>query len=164
MSTITNPGADTFPCRPRRAALLLKAGRAAELLLAVVFLWAGVAKLMDPNEARRALYAVGFPLQSVTFIAYGAAFVDVLLGCLLVSNGLRRSWPAIAMAVVLAGYTGFLVVLMNTSDAPDCGCFGSSSSATAAEASWWPVARNGGLLGLCAIAAMTSFLQRRKLL
>lgn len=160
MTHFSGSNADAMVPPSRRvdaAALLRRLARIGELVLAVVLLWAGIAKLIEPGDARRALFAVGLPLWSLTPLAYTAAFTDVLLGCLLAANGLRRAWPAAVTAFVLVGYTGFLVVLMNTSDAPACGCFGAADPATHEHATYLPVLRNVGLMALCGLAGYAAW-------
>lgn len=112
------------------------------LALAVVFAWAGVAKLRRPRRTRRAFRAlgVGAPLARVVPV------VELVLAVTLV---VAPRVGGAAAAVLLAAFT---VVLARADDGVGCACFGGSWTAPVTSLS---IARNAALLG-AAIVAVTA--------
>jgi uncharacterized membrane protein YphA (DoxX/SURF4 family) len=104
----------------RRA--LVFAGRIA---LALVFLWAAIAKLHDPWE----LFAMDLdsmhvlPAAWVTFVARTLPWFELLLGILL-AVGIRMKYVASAATALLGVFFTVMVWLYLRGFQGDCGCFG----------------------------------------
>lgn len=101
---------------------LLIAGRFA---LAVVFLWAAIAKLRDPWM----IFAMELdqmhvlPASSVTFVARTLPWFELLLGLLMV-GGVWMRYTATLSTAVLVGFFTLMIVLYVRGFQGDCGCFG----------------------------------------
>jgi uncharacterized membrane protein YphA (DoxX/SURF4 family) len=104
----------------RRA--LLIAGR---LVLAAVFLWAGIAKLREPWM----LFAMQldamhiFPDASITFFARTVPWLEVVLGVLLIV-GIQIRYVASAATALLVVFFTVVTILYMRGFQGDCGCFG----------------------------------------
>lgn len=107
--------------------------------LAVVFAWAGVAKLRAPRPTARAFAALGVPVV----LARVVPFVELALALALVVA------PISALAAV-ALLVAFTFVLLRADDGVRCACFGSAS---ADPVSWVQILRNGLLAGAAVIAS-----------
>ena len=96
----------------------------ARLALAVVWAWAGVAKIADPDAATRAVRAYElFPEALVKPIAWGLPFVELGLALLLLLGLAYR--PAAWVSAVL--FVAFIVMIGSAwarGLSIDCGCFG----------------------------------------
>jgi uncharacterized membrane protein YphA (DoxX/SURF4 family) len=97
---------------------------AARLLLAGVFLTAGVLKAADPQASVTAVRAYELlPLSCATLIGWGLPFGEIALG-LLLAVGLLTRLVAIVAAALL---TCFIVAVTSAAArglSVDCGCFG----------------------------------------
>ena len=97
---------------------------AARLALAVVWAWAGLAKISDPDVATRAVRAYElFPEALVKPIAWGLPFVELGLAVLLLIGLATR--PAAWVSAVL--FVAFIVMIGSAwarGLSIDCGCFG----------------------------------------
>lgn len=93
--------------------------------LAVVFLWAGVAKLRDPwmvfAMQMDAMHI--FPEASITFLARTMPWVEVILGFLLVA-GIKMRYVAPVATFMLAVFFTVVTILYFRGFQGDCGCFG----------------------------------------
>ncbi|MEA3056537.1 MAG: Methylamine utilization protein MauE [Actinomycetota bacterium] len=110
--------------------------RGAALVLAVVFAWSSLAKLVTQPD----MTALGLPSSTANAVSLVEVVVAVAL-LLSSTNG------GLAALVVLAGFTTFLLRRVNRG--ASCACFGAS----AAPVTWWSIARNAVLLALAAVAA-----------
>jgi hypothetical protein len=111
--------------------------RIAAVLLAAVFAWSGVAKLVRrPDLTRLGLPAATWWVVSLVELALAVT--------LLVSP----AWGGVVALALLTGFTAFLVARRG-SDA-GCGCFGSASTKPISNVD---LARNAALLVVAAIAA-----------
>jgi hypothetical protein len=120
-------------------------GYVAALVLAATFAAAAVAKLRDRDGTQRSFEALGVPDAAAAsrLLPLPELAVVVLLAVVPVAG-------ALAVLVLLAFFTTFLVGRLRAGvDAP-CSCFGSASSS---PLSWVAVARNLGLAAL-AVAAL----------
>jgi len=111
--------------------------RAAALVLAVVFAWSSLAKLVTQPD----MTALGLP----PWFAPTTAYVEGALALLLLVSPANGGIVALAL---LAGFTAFLVARRNSG--VGCACFGSAS---VAPISWKAIARNAALLAVAAVAA-----------
>src|SRR6476659_3848663 len=97
---------------------------AARLALAVVWTWAGLAKLADPDAAVRAVRAYElFPEALVKPVAWGLPFVELALAVLLLV-GLATRPAAWASVVLLLVFLGATASVWARGLQIDCGCFG----------------------------------------
>jgi uncharacterized membrane protein YphA (DoxX/SURF4 family) len=120
---------------------------AARLLLAGVFLTAGVLKAADPQDS---VVAVGayelLPASWTTIIGWGLPFGEIALG-LLLAVGLLTRPVAIVAAVLL---TSFIVAVASAAArglSVDCGCFGGGGALPRGETHYGlEILRDVGLL------------------
>jgi uncharacterized membrane protein YphA (DoxX/SURF4 family) len=105
---------------------------AARFGLAVVWLWAGWAKVADPAAAARAVRAYEvLPEVLVKPLAWGLPFVELALGIVLLL-GIANRTAAIASLVLLAVFIAGIAQAWARGLQIACGCFGGGgSSATA---------------------------------
>lgn len=115
------------------------------VVLGVILLWSGVAKLADrtwPGVAEA--WGVG-PL-----LARAVGPFELAIGGSLVT-GVLSPWPAVIAAALLLLYTALVAQkVAGRGDAPPCACFGGVSRR---PVSWATVVRNVALLGLAVAAA-----------
>ncbi|HSL58659.1 MAG TPA: MauE/DoxX family redox-associated membrane protein [Acidimicrobiales bacterium] len=120
-------------------------GYAAALLLALVFVVAGVAKLVRPRRTATAFALLGLPIPRV--LALVVPLAEILVAALLVA---APSVGGAAALVALAFFTTLIVGKLRRGDRVPCGCFGAARPAplTAAD-----VVRNV-ILGALAVGAI----------
>jgi hypothetical protein len=111
--------------------------RAAALVLAVVFAWSSLAKLVTQPD----MTPLGLPRWS----GKGTAYVEAALALALL---LSPSTGGVAALALLAGFTAFLIARRNSG--VGCGCFGSTK---AEPISTKDILRNLALLAVAAVAA-----------
>jgi len=102
----------------------------AQLLLAVVFVTAGVGKLLDQQGSRVALAGFGVPEPLVRSAGLLLPLAELATAVLLVLHGTARWGGAAALALLLAFVAG-IASAMAQGRAPDCHCFGQIHSAPA---------------------------------
>lgn len=99
------------------------------VLIGLVFLLAGILKLMDPVGAGLVVgeyfnfLHLGFLAPAARFTGVGMALLETLLGAALITG----VWPrgtAICTGVVLAAFTVLTFVMWLVNPSMDCGCFG----------------------------------------
>ncbi len=161
---VLNPARDsvTLPevrC-PATRRLLARSGRLAALLVGIVFIWAGFAKVLNPMSVAPALLEAGFARNHIIPLVIGVLFVDMLVGVLLLLAGGRVVWPAVLAGLVLVGYTGFLGYLGSSESSVACGCLGASTE-TAEPSHGLAMFRNAGLISLCVLAVAGAMRQRQ---
>jgi hypothetical protein len=110
--------------------------RVAALVLAVVFAWSGIAKLVRRPD----MTPLGLP-------AWAPVAIGVVEVGLAVALVLAPANAGLAALVVLAGFTAFLVPKVGSGEG--CGCFGASTKPVSTR----DLLRNGVLLVVAAIAA-----------
>jgi uncharacterized membrane protein YphA (DoxX/SURF4 family) len=125
------------------------AGTGARLVLAVVFAWAGVAKMSNPDAAVRAVRAYRIlPEALVHPAAWGLPFVELAVAALLLFGIATR----LAAAVGAGLLTAFMIAIASVwarGIQIDCGCFGGGGPAHAGAAQYLSeLARDAVLLGL----------------
>src|SRR5215217_1391286 len=113
----------------------------ARLLLASVFLVAGVAKLADREGSRRALADFGVPTPLATPLGVLLPLIElaVAIALLLPSTAL---WGALGALALLLGFVAAIGVNLVRGRKPECHCFGQLRSA---PAGWKTLVRNGAL-------------------
>ena len=116
------------------------------IVLAGVFVTAGVAKLLDTSGSREAARAFGLPdrLAGVTSRALPLAEIAVAVLLLPAST---RWWGAVAALALLLAFCAAIALAMVRGKAPDCHCFGQLHSA---PAGWKTLVRNGLLAAIAA--------------
>lgn len=120
----------------------------ARLVVAGVFLWAAVPKLLDP--AGFAEDVSNYRLLPGGAVGPVAAVVPVLelVVALALVAGIEAKGAALVAAAMLAVFTAAMGQAMARGIDIDCGCFGSASTT---EVGWGPIVRNVGLLLLCGL-------------
>src|SRR3712207_3548047 len=113
----------------------------ARLLLAAVFLAAGVAKLADREGSRRAIADFGVPAALAAPLGILLPLVELAVAAALIPSA-TAFWGGVgALALLLLFILGIGVNLAR-GHKPDCHCFGQLHSA---PAGWQTLARNGVL-------------------
>src|SRR3954471_7176668 len=123
----------------------------ARLLLAGVFIVAGIGKLADPSGFRGTLrgFRVGEPLARIGAVALPVAELATAAALLVQPLAI---WGAAAALLLLTAFTGAIVNALARGDAPDCGCFGPLQSAAVSRRQ---VVRNAVLGGLAVFVVAT---------
>jgi uncharacterized membrane protein YphA (DoxX/SURF4 family) len=107
------------------------------LALAVLFAWAGAAKLVDAAGTRTTMAALGVPAPRV--VALALPVIELAVAAALV---VEPAVGAVAAIATLAAFTVFLVGRIRAGVTVPCRCFGAASTA---PVGWATVARNGAL-------------------
>src|SRR3954451_5313287 len=113
----------------------------ARLVLAGVFIVAGVGKLLDRGGSRRALRDFGVPEPLTRFGATALPLAELATAAALLVQP-AAPWGAVAGLVLLVGFTVGIVNALARGRAPDCHCFGTVHSAPAGRRQ---IVRNGVL-------------------
>jgi uncharacterized membrane protein YphA (DoxX/SURF4 family) len=117
---------------------------AARLVLAAVFLVAGIGKLADLRGARGAIAGYGFPGWIAAPGAVALPVVELLVALLLIP-GPTAAAGATAALLLLLGFSGGITRSMAGGREADCGCFGAAARTAAGP---------GALLRNLALAAL----------
>lgn len=123
---------------------------AARIVLAAVFLTAGVGKLLDLQGSRQAMRDFGVP---AAFSQVGGVLLplfEIAAGVALVFAPTAR-WGAAVALVLLLGFIAGIANALRHGIAPDCHCFGQIHSAPAGRGT---LARNGVLALLAALVVV----------
>ena len=113
-------------------------------VLAIVFLWAAIAKWAHPLATADSFESLGLEPRLSRIVPIVEIVTAALLVVLTVIGGL------LAFAL-LAGFTVFLVDVVRQGVTTPCRCFGVSSSR---PVGWISVARNVALMALALVAAL----------
>jgi len=122
----------------------------AQLLLAVVFGTAGVAKIVDQPGSRSALEGFGVPKPLVPAAGLLLPLVELATAVALVVHPTAR-WGALVALLLLLAFIGGIAGAMARGKAPDCHCFGQLHSAPAGRGT---LIRNAVLAALAAIVVV----------
>lgn len=114
---------------------------AVRLLLALMFVAAGAAKLADRPGSARAAEAFGAPAQISPALAIALPVLELVLGLGLLSTSTVQP-SAIGACALLLVFTAAIGIALARGKAPDCHCFGQLHSAPAGPAT---LIRNGVL-------------------
>jgi uncharacterized membrane protein YphA (DoxX/SURF4 family) len=141
--------AASYSGRMLRSAGLRWAGLGARLVVGIVWLWAGLLKVSDPQSSVTAVRAYQLLPSSVADVVGRALpMVEVIVGACLVLGLLTRLAGGVSALLQLAFIVG-IVSVWARGIAIDCGCFGSGGyDPNAASHYPWEVARDVGLLVL----------------
>jgi thiol-disulfide isomerase/thioredoxin/uncharacterized membrane protein YphA (DoxX/SURF4 family) len=118
------------------AALLI-----ARLVLAVVFILAGVAKLSDLKGSRQAIIEFGLPALLASPLALLLPLAELGVGAALIPAS-TAWWGALGALVLLLLFVVGISINLARGKKPECHCFGQLHSA---PAGWKTLARNGAL-------------------
>jgi uncharacterized membrane protein YphA (DoxX/SURF4 family) len=132
-----------------RSAGLRWAGLGARLVVGVVWLWAGLLKVSDPQSSVTAVRAYQLlPSSIADDVGRALPMVEVIVGACLVLGLLTRLAGGVSALLQLAFIVG-IVSVWARGIAIDCGCFGSGGYDPNAVSHYpWEVARDAGLLVL----------------
>ena len=120
---------------------------ALQLVLAVVFLTAGVGKLLDLAGSRQAMRDFGVPDRAATIAGTLLPVVELTIGVALIFAPSAR-WGALAALALLLMFIAGIARAMARGEEPDCHCFGQIHSAPAGPLT---LARNAALAGCAAV-------------
>lgn len=126
-------------------------GLTASLIVAAVFVAAGVAKLADRAGTRTAVREFGAPASLVGVLALGLPLAELTVAALLLYGPTRTVGGAGAIGLLVV-FSAAIAVRLAHGNAPDCHCFGQLHSA---PVSWKTLARNG-ILAVLAGTALTA--------
>jgi len=117
------------------------------VIVAAVFVYAGVAKFATFNDWTFQARALGAPDPAVVLVPVA----EVTLGVMLV-GGWWLTQTIIASILLLSAFTVLLLVRLRDEDRQPCSCFGTKSQR---PISWLDVSRNLGLASLLLVSAFT---------
>jgi peroxiredoxin/uncharacterized membrane protein YphA (DoxX/SURF4 family) len=120
---------------------------AARLVLAGVFIVAGLAKLADPEGSRSALLGFRVPAVLVPLAALLLPLAELAIGVMLIPLA-TAWWAAIGAAALLGLFVVGITTSLIRGEAPDCHCFGQLHSAPAGRST---LIRNGLLAGIAGV-------------
>jgi peroxiredoxin/uncharacterized membrane protein YphA (DoxX/SURF4 family) len=118
----------------------------ARLLLAVVFVIAGLAKLIDRSGSRQALIDFGIPVRFAPQLGILLPLGELVIALALLPMATAR-WGALAAFALVALFTAAILLALARGNAPACRCFGQISATPVGAHT---VVRNVVLLGLSA--------------
>ena len=128
---------------------------AARLLLAGVWLWAGLAKIGDPAASVRAVRAYRLlPEWLAQGVGYGLPFLELTLAALLLA-GLATRVAAAVSALLLVVFLAGMISAAARGLQIECGCFGGGGDLAAGQSTAYAgeIARDAALL-LVALALL----------
>jgi uncharacterized membrane protein YphA (DoxX/SURF4 family) len=94
-----------------------------QLLLAIVFAVAGVAKLVDRGGTREAIESFGVSPRLAGPVAISLPVAELAIAAALLPAATAR-WGAIAAVVLLAGFSVAIARVLRAGATVDCNCFG----------------------------------------
>ncbi|MCX5213528.1 DoxX family membrane protein [Kitasatospora sp. NBC_00240] len=126
-------------------------GTVVRLALAVVWGWAGLAKISDPAEAAQAVRAYEIlPESLVKPVGYALPFLELALAVLLVI-GLGVRIVAVVSALLLLTFIAGITSAWARGISIDCGCFGGGGTVDASQTEYLQeILRDTGFLLLAA--------------
>ncbi|HEY5247920.1 MAG TPA: DoxX family protein [Dermatophilaceae bacterium] len=108
-------------------------GLLARLILGVVLIWAGVAKVTSPGLSAQAVRAFQIlPYDFAGYVGYGLPVVEILVGVLLVAGLLTRASAVVGGLLMVAFIVGIGSAWARGLSI-DCGCFGGGGTIAAAQ-------------------------------
>jgi len=157
-STTTTAASTATPAEPpsRWAATRGWLGTALRLLLAGVWLYAGLAKIGDPAGSVRAVRAYQLlPEWLAKGVGYGLPFVEIAVAVLLLA-GLATRLAAVLSAVLLVVFIAGIASAAARGLRIDCGCFGGGGELAAGGATQYTgeILRDVGLLVAAVLLAV----------
>mgnify|MGYP003839495059 FL=1 len=120
------------------------------LALAGVLIAAALPKISNPDQFALAVYQYQLlPTMLVNLVAVYLPWLEISCAAALVALPAARRGALLIVAGMLVVFTLAIAWVVIRGQAIPCGCFGGDDSA---EAGWWSLARNCGLLALTALA------------
>jgi peroxiredoxin len=119
----------------------------ARLLLAAVFVVAGVAKLADREGSRRAVADFGVPSALAAPLGILLPLAELAVAAALIPTS-TAFWGAVGALVLLLLFVAGIGANLARGRRPDCHCFGQLHSS---PAGWSTLARNGVLAAIAAL-------------
>src|SRR5215210_6945451 len=119
----------------------------ARLLLAAVFVVAGVAKLADREGSRRAVADFGVPPPLAAPLGILLPLAELAVAAALIPTS-TAFWGAVGALVLLLLFVAGIGANLARGRRPDCHCFGQLHSS---PAGWSTLARNGVLAAIAAL-------------
>jgi len=116
----------------------------ARLLLAALFLLAGVTKLFNLPATRRALADFGLPLRMIPLFSIALPILELAIAVLLVPQSWAW-WGAAGALILLVAFTAVMAITLARGKKPECHCFGELYSAPISLSS---IARNTILVSI----------------
>src|SRR5215212_1360917 len=113
----------------------------ARLLLALVFVVAGVSKLADRKGSRQALADFGVPSSLASPLGILLPLAELAIAAALIPAA-SAWWAALGALSLLLLFVAGISINLARGRKPDCHCFGQLHSA---PAGWRTLARNGAL-------------------
>jgi hypothetical protein len=126
---------------------MTEVGYLGALVLAVLFGWAGIAKLGARRRTRRTFRALGLPAADGLAVAVPVVELPLAVGLVLAPG-----WAAAGALAMLAAFSVFLAKAVRAGVDVGCGCFGSAGTE---PVSFVELVRNG-LMGVAAVAALAT--------
>lgn len=124
-------------------------GLVARLVLGVVWLSAGGAKILHLEESVQAVRGYQLlPYEAALVVGYALPMVEILFGVLLLL-GLLTRWAGLVSALLMMAFIIGIASAWARGLSLDCGCFGGGGEIALAEAVKkypWEIARDVGLL------------------
>ena len=120
---------------------------ALRLVLAGVFLTAGIGKLRDLPGSRRAVADFGVPERAARVVGLLLPLAEIAIAISLVPAPSAR-WGALAAAILLAAFIAGIARALSRGEEPDCHCFGQIHSAPAGRST---LVRNAVLLAFAGV-------------
>jgi len=121
-------------------------GLLARLILGVVLIWAGAAKVTSPAVSARAVRAFQIlPYDVAGYVGYALPIVEVLIGLLLVVGLFTRASAVVGGLMMVAFITGIGSAWARGLSI-DCGCFGGGGTIAASQTQYpWEILRDVGV-------------------
>jgi uncharacterized membrane protein YphA (DoxX/SURF4 family) len=123
----------------------------ARVVLGVIMLWAGIAKVTEPSQALRAVQAYRIlPPSLDDIVAVALPLLEIAVGVLLViglGTRLASGIAGVLMVVFVAGVASAWIRGLSI----DCGCFGGGGDVVGGDTAWRygsEILRDVGLLAL----------------
>mgnify|MGYP001792431006 FL=1 len=108
-------------------------GLIARLVLGVVLIWAGVAKVTSPALSARAVRAFQIlPYDFAGYVGYALPVLEILIGLLVVAGLFTRLSAVVGGLLMVAFIIGISSAWMRGLSI-DCGCFGGGGTIAAAQ-------------------------------
>jgi uncharacterized membrane protein YphA (DoxX/SURF4 family) len=126
-------------------------GLLARLILGIVLIWAGVAKVTKPALSARAVRAYQIlPYDFAGYVGYALPVLEILVGLLLVAGLFTRASAIVGGLLMLAFIIGISWAWAHGL-ALDCGCFGGGGTIAASQTQYpLEILRDVGLLACAA--------------
>ena len=126
-------------------------GLAARLILGVVLIWAGAAKVTNPALSQLAVRAYKLlPYEVAGYVGLALPILEILVGLLLVV-GLLTRWSAVVGGLLMLAFIMGISWAWAHGYSIDCGCFGGGGTIAASQTKYpLEILRDAGLVACAA--------------